>query len=193
MQISIVHHLLLAFFDLLLDFKILHVKKPEDQSEDIWRAANPRLDINVEEIIVPFYKVPQMGNLQDLVVNNTVNVKEKTNANHAQQSTIASFTVNSVEVNEKKRGNEDLHVILKIPAPSHTHFLTVSNEVVHEQQCLPGTLAVRYLSKSHVFLPNRPAACVNVHRVINQNSHDVRGPKSENSVNDSHRVLQDAF
>ena len=68
-----------------------------------------------------------MSYLQNLMVNNTVDIKEKTNTDHAQQRTIASFTINWIEENEKKRDDKDLHVILKIPAPSHTHFLTVSN------------------------------------------------------------------
>ena len=51
------------------------MKQSEYKSKDVRRAANPRLDVDINEILIPFDKIYKMGNLLDLPVYHLIDVE----------------------------------------------------------------------------------------------------------------------
>lgn len=67
--------------------------------------------------------------------------------------------------------DEDLHVVLQVPAPAHAHFLSVVDQVVYEKHRFPNLRTVLNLVSSFILKPKNPVSRLQKHRVKYQDGH----------------------
>jgi hypothetical protein len=129
------------------------MQQTTDQAQYVWRASNPGLDVDINEVFIPLHEIPEMSHMEYITFVYAVEVEEKTDCDHGDEGSIACSPVLEVEEDEEHGKYEDLHIVLQIPAPAHAHLLSVVYQVVHEQNGLPSSLAVGNLTNQVVLLP----------------------------------------
>jgi hypothetical protein len=125
-------YILCIVFKFLPNLDVFHMEQTQKKSEKIWGTSDPRLDVNVSEVLLPFDKVDEMGDLLDLSLNDFIDVEAKPDAHHEKDTGKPCDPIFGVEEDKDHGEDEYLHVILKIPTPRHAHILTVIDEIVHK-------------------------------------------------------------
>lgn len=143
-----------------LDGNVLHVLNTEKQANQVRWASGPWLDVNVWEILTPFGKILWVGHLNVLVLLHLHEVQYQGAERKHQKWGFWTEFIYAVQKQEKHWDDEDLHVILQIPSPTHTHFLSIVNQIINEEHGFPYSWTIFNLIGGLILEPEYSMSCL---------------------------------
>lgn len=149
------------------------VKDAQQKSKQIGRASAPRLKIDIELVPGTVGRIADVSHpLLPIFIGLSHHVGEvgRTREKNSQECSEPAFTIDGQDDHAKY---EQLHIILQIPAPLHTHGLPVVYEIVHVDQRPPQIRA--HLGKRHDTMEEWPASHVGAQSVVNHDGDKVGG------------------
>jgi hypothetical protein len=88
---------------------------------------------------------------------------------------------------------ENLHIVLQIPAPSHTHFLSIVDKIIDKKHWLPDLGTIFDCIGRLVEEPKYSVSGLLKHSIKKQDNQKIRGPESQDSMYDCDGIFEWIF